>query len=190
MTATKPPVVDAVAYGEFVAGLELTHIWLVSAEIRNNTGPMRPETVHVSAEGVDTSLSISPGGFFAHQKFEVTFVEDAAAEPSASIQVEFGLAYTTEIELTDTLSETFITWNLPLNVWPYFREFVASMTGRMGWDNYTMPAFKAQAPRLRIEQVDSGAALDEQDKTPEAPISPKKTTRKPRETKKFIEQAN
>jgi len=45
--------------------------------------------------------------------------------------------------------------NLPLNTWPYLREFLQNALTRAGWPVYTLPAFKPAAVQLQLKLSDA-----------------------------------
>jgi hypothetical protein len=51
--------------------------------------------------------------------------------------------------MTERIFAVFQTANLPVNIWPYLRELVASITGRMGWLPITLPTLKRGVPPAR-----------------------------------------
>ena len=54
----------------------------------------------------------------------------------------FGLKYSTKTALSESFIEIFKDTNIPLNTWPYFREFAQSMTQRMNIPPLTLPLRK------------------------------------------------
>jgi preprotein translocase subunit SecB len=58
------------------------------------------------------------------------------------IAAAFCLTYATEHPFDDGFFEVFKEISLPLNSWPYFREFVQSMTQRIGIPPLVLPLIK------------------------------------------------
>jgi hypothetical protein len=115
---------------------------LASAKIDNTVGSEAPDRTDVTVNRVSTW---APGGagFLALDKY--TVVLGAPGHPAATIEVTFGLDYRSELVMTDALFTPFEQFNLPLNAWPYAREFVASATARMNWIPFTLPALRLGA---------------------------------------------
>jgi hypothetical protein len=61
-----------------------------------------------------------------------------AAEALVRVRATVEVSYTLESAMTDDLFEVFSQRNLPLNTWPYLREFVQSALSRAGWPVYTL----------------------------------------------------
>lgn len=57
------------------------------------------------------------------------------------ISVTFTLFFSSEINISKDFFDIFKRRNLPVNSWPYFREFVQSMTQRMNIPPVTLPFF-------------------------------------------------
>ena len=68
-------------------------------------------------------------------------VLEKGKELKAKLSVTFCVTYNSKIPMTDELFEEFKDSNLPLNTWPYFREFVHSGVLRMGWPPFIAPIF-------------------------------------------------
>lgn len=60
--------------------------------------------------------------------------------------------------MTEEIFSIFREVNLPVNTWPYLREFLASTFGRFGWEPIIIPAYKVGAkapPRQRRRPGDA-----------------------------------
>lgn len=136
------------AYTSFVQGIELQHIWLMGAEISNLAGPDRPDQVRVTIADGEPETQVFEHRFVVEKPYRVRF-EGAESELIGEITAVFGLEYSTSIPLTDPVWEIFGTHNVPLNAWPYFRELVANLTGRMGWMPLTIPTHKVMPSQGR-----------------------------------------
>ena len=60
------------------------------------------------------------------------------------ISATFCLLYTTDPDFDDDFFDVFKEITLPIVSWPYFREFVQSMTQRMGIPPLTLPLIKSR----------------------------------------------
>ena len=70
--------------------------------------------------------------------------ESSEADPIFQIQASFMLRYGAKsiAEFDDSVFEAFAKTNGVFNAWPYWREFVQSMTLRMGIPGVTIPVFR------------------------------------------------
>ena len=127
-------------YSAFIAQLDVAAVWLRNATIHNHHGPESPE--HARAD-IKATASWEPAaqGFRARHHYEVSLMFDSTR--LADLGVTFGVDYRSERPMTDELFELFGTHNLPVNTWPYLREFVANTLGRMQWIPLTLPAWKS-----------------------------------------------
>jgi hypothetical protein len=64
------------------------------------------------------------------------------------IRAEFEVRYSTAQRMTDEIFNEFGRRNLPLNTWPYFREFVHAALARTGWPVFVLPVYKASGAPL------------------------------------------
>jgi hypothetical protein len=129
-------------YNAFIQQIDLQSVWLASAKVENGVGAEPPDRTDVSINRFST-WGVIEGGFLAFDTY--TIVLGAPRAPAATIEVTFGLDYRSALVMTDALFEPFQQVNLPLNAWPYAREFVASATARMNWVRFTLPALRLDA---------------------------------------------
>lgn len=135
---------DRRAYAAFVGQVELRSIWLRSARIENVFGTTPPDELAISVDG-DSRWEPLPGGFRSFQTYLI-HISSRDATRYADIDVTFVADYDSIQPMTDELFETFGMYNLPLNTWPYLREYAATTVGRMGWLPITLPTFKVGTP--------------------------------------------
>ena len=133
------PVTSVNDYVSFIQQLELVNIWLRSARVTNSTGGITFSQAEVSIEDSSSWKDIEVG-FQAFHKFTATFTD--GKKKLGRIEAEFVADYASDEPMEDELFELFKTNNLPLNTWPYFREYVSSTTGRMQWLPFTLPTRK------------------------------------------------
>lgn len=129
-------------YAKFIEQIELVDIWLQTATIENDQGPNSPSDAslalksHARYEPSETEFE----GFDVAQTYEARF--ERGETLLASVAVTFGLRFQSKQPMTDAVFEVFDEVNLPVNTWPYFREYLAATLGRMGWNPFTLPALK------------------------------------------------
>ncbi|MGE5619719.1 MAG: hypothetical protein ACM3US_10720 [Sphingomonadaceae bacterium] len=138
-------------YAEFIHQIELDRVWLKEASVTNRYGPVRPvpSSNSVKVEGMEWEPTAD--GFRALHRLKVDIrhrgdadedEEEDGARLAAEIRVVFAVDYSSSLPMTDALFSRFRKSNLPLNTWPYLREFVSSMTSRMNWQDYYVPTLK------------------------------------------------
>ena len=180
-------------YAAFIGQIELEAVWLGEAHVFNafgpgldnepvgmyteeggedarGPGPGRPVATDVSTDvAVESSAGWSPyqDGFHAWYQYGLQINRSDGAP--IEIEVVFGLRFRSERPMTSPIFELFKEVNLPVNTWPFLREFVHSMTGRMGWTPITLPALKRGTTAARHPPADQPA-----------PAKRKRTTASPR----------
>lgn len=74
-----------------------------------------------------------------YPSFNLVATPSTKKEYAISLQCTFRLTYYSQEELTLDFLEIFMKRNVPLNAWPYFREFVQNMTQRMNIPPLVLP---------------------------------------------------
>lgn len=135
-------------YPEFIGQLFLNHIHLESARVRRIEGGLRSgvsnvevtESMHWTGADWESYLAGEhiDNGFDVYHKY-VAVVYDDQGNKTARIEAEFSMWYQSFIPMDEETFAIFSKSTVPLNTWPYFREFLSSTIGRMGWEPYFMP---------------------------------------------------
>lgn len=131
-------------YAEFVGQIDLVDLWLVDARIINSRGSRAPRQAALAIATPESDWSNTEGGFDVRFPYSARFLE--GDEVHAEIDVTFGLRFTSRQPMTSGIYSVFERINLPVNTWPFFREFVSTTVGRMGWQAFTLPAHKVGVP--------------------------------------------
>ncbi len=126
-------------YATFIGQIELTNIWLESSRVTNQHGPTAPEQASLAISN-QARFEPAADGFNAYQGYRVRFDESDAV--LAEIEVTFGLRFRSAQPMTDEIFAIFREVNLPVNTWPYLREYISTTMGRMGWMPVALPALK------------------------------------------------
>lgn len=140
-------------YGEFINQVDLRAIWLKHSEITNSAGLVPPAEARFSIED-QSSWTHEPGVGF-RVSITYTVVLRAAATTAMRLTADYELLYSSEIAVTDGMFRIFQRHNLPVNAWPYLREYLANTLGRFGWPPFTLPAFKVNTPPRAEERSSS-----------------------------------
>ena len=151
---TLPPVTVAV-YNEFIDGVELVSIRLAAGEIRAASTPERRRLV----PRIEQQSRFTNEEDHVVVTHELTFAGayDDEAAPAVLIRAELEVRYSSSQRMTNAIFREFRSRNLPLNTWPYFREFVHAALARTGWPVYVLPVYKAaRAPLADSDATDDG----------------------------------
>ncbi len=147
-------------YSEFIAGIELEHLWLAELEVHNHHGPTTPPAGNVRVED-DATWEARDGGFRIYHMYNVVFLAASDAEtPLATLRATYGLEFSSGMPLTEELFTIFSTVNVPVNTWPYLRELVASTLGRFGWQPFALPTMKRLPRRSSRRRSSRGTRAD------------------------------
>lgn len=138
---TKPAVLPE-RYEEFITGLQLVRLRLVSLEAKANVDVPDPRRNAIYLQG-HASYEVQEDGFEAYQTYEVAIRDTDTDTESGKVAVVFALQYETKHsvepdELGD-LFEIFSKTSLLLHVYPYVRQLVQDVTTRMDWPPVILP---------------------------------------------------
>ncbi len=135
---------DFDAYRRFITQVQLQDIWLASSKLENKHGPETPDQVRVAI--TDTaSWTKRDDGFRAMVRYAIRF--KVGARMLASVEATFAADFDSDEPMSEELFQVFAVNNLPLNTWPYVREFTASAVSRMGWTPFTLPVRRINVDR-------------------------------------------
>ncbi|MHB1414451.1 MAG: hypothetical protein ACYC1C_04295 [Chloroflexota bacterium] len=135
-------------YAAFIRQIELTRVWLQDARVTNHHGPSTPKEADIHIHG-DARWEPRTDGFRVFQTYSVDFNHEE--QSLARVEVTFGLQFGSEMPMTEPVFVVFRRANLPVNTWPYLREFLDTMTSRMNWAVFTLPTLKRvpEPPKAR-----------------------------------------
>lgn len=128
-------------YSTFIQQLEISTVYLQSARIENKSGPEAPAAASVLIQGM-SGFTNGQGTIRVLHTYKVRL--HAVNEPDAvffELDASFVVDYRSRLPMTPVIFETFKDVNLPLNTWPYFREYLGSTMARSNWVPYTLPVF-------------------------------------------------
>ncbi len=135
-TVTKPN------YNGFIKGLDIKNIRLVSATIENMDCNYFPSSAVVKWR-MAANFENKDGEINVFHRYNVRVLEQGK-EVKAKMAMKFCVTYNSQAPMTEELFKRFKDSNLPINTWPYFREFVHSIISRMGWPPFIAPTFIRQ----------------------------------------------
>lgn len=127
-------------YADFIGQIELLDVWLVREQVDNRHGPRAPHRAGVAITSPEPAWEDVRGGFDVRFPYNVRFADGDTLH--AELTVTFGLRFSSSQPMTDRIFNVFKDVNLPVNTWPFLREYVSTTLGRMGWQPFTLPALK------------------------------------------------
>lgn len=126
-------------YNGFIRGLGIKDIRLTSAVIENIEYSYMPSKAIIKWR-IAASYENKENRIEVIHRYNVRVLEEGIGL-KAKIKVVFCVTYESETPMNDDYFEIFKTRNLPLNTWPYFREYIHNSLSRMGWPPFIAPAF-------------------------------------------------
>lgn len=142
MTKNRPHPPDPALYGEFLGALELQGIRLQKMDVEAVGEPPEPAKTAFSVSH-NFSSKLNPEKAIITVELGVDFVSNTSGEERGHIRTLFDAIFhrrhDTKCWQDPTCWESFSNGNLPILIWPYFRELVHSTMNRMGWPALILP---------------------------------------------------
>jgi len=153
---SKPQLPSPEQYNQFVGGLELRRVRLVEATVRAIETMPNPSASEVELEQ-QYSFTSADGGFEAMGKFRLKVRARETKAEQGIVEVSFGFLYSSAVkpEASDFAGyfEVFREVNLPINVWPFAREYIHNAMSRMDWPPFTLPLRKVGPTRPKTARA-------------------------------------
>lgn len=156
------PAQSAQEYSNFVKQVEIVTVFLQSARLENRVGPEAPNPANIAIQSKAGFVNLEGTIRLSHTYTVRMHAMDNPDSIHFELDVNFVVDYRSALAMTDAIFATFKDINLPLNTWPYFREYLGSTMARFNWVPYTLPVFvvagtpnatTGRAPRRRKTQV-------------------------------------
>ncbi|RKZ28403.1 hypothetical protein DRQ26_01125, partial [bacterium] len=85
-------------------------------------------------------VEILDDSFVVKDKLTFSIVDKMTRKHIIDIKCTLIVRYKHENGISEEMFEVFKDYNVPINTWPYFREFVSSSIARMGLPPFPLPA--------------------------------------------------
>ena len=127
-------------YREILDGVELRSILLKSLKASVNHQNFTDE-LQISVDS-DAAYIPDEKGFRVESRYVLT-ARNRQRKVVLKVDCVYELDFSSLEEITDKFFEIYREISLPLNVWPFFRELVNSLTARMNLPPVTLPLLKS-----------------------------------------------
>ena len=127
-------------YNDFVSQIDINDIRIVSAKLDYLDYSYFPYNPAVSWR-TKSWYEEKEEEFNVFHRYNVTVSDKETKEAKAKISVTFCVTYSSKLKINEEIFDIFTKRNLILNTWPYFREFIHNIIGRMGWPPLIAPTY-------------------------------------------------
>lgn len=143
-SAPKSVGVSPETYNEFIRQIELSNIYLIQSTIVRDRMPTMQVDVPLkfTIDRKALKFEILEDGFISKIKLDINLLDEESDKPFATIKTVWAAIYISKQEITREIYEVFKERNVPVNIWPYFREYVYSTISRMHLPQLTLPVFR------------------------------------------------
>ncbi len=129
-------------YRDYLEQTELESILLSSCSAKLRKDKFGDSMKHSVSDKVKYDISEPKTARLLHE-YQFVVTRSTKRDFAVKIICEFEVELTSKSEITEDFLEIFSQVNLPLNTWPYFREFIQNMLQRMGLPPLTLPFLKS-----------------------------------------------
>jgi preprotein translocase subunit SecB len=126
-------------YRKILRGIELKNILLSSLKADINH-ELISEGMKINIKD-DATYEIKNDEFVVKNKYSLS-ARNSDNKTVLKIESVFIIVFVSKEEITEEFFEIYKNLSLPLNVWPFFRELVNSITSRMNIPPLTLPLLK------------------------------------------------
>ncbi len=157
--------------------VDLLHVWLIESSLKRTPGTTEGLSYTTSTEA-EADVARDPDRLFLLEKFSLKAVSQKkkGAKPIVDIQATFLLTY--ELKEPEIFPPAhflaFARMNGIYNAWPYWREYVQNVTGRMGLPPLTLPVFRLSDLKFSVGPTGKVVARIDQWQ-PEGPVGKSET---------------
>jgi preprotein translocase subunit SecB len=141
-----PPAYDPASVGRLAGCVSINTIELLGAHFeRADAGPLpATETTAEPEIGIDVRWAMEGEALGCVVTFGTLFPDDAPYELVAEFRVTYDVASVDPLDDDDV--NQFAHWNAVFNVWPYWREYLASTLNRAGLPRFVAPVMRLPPP--------------------------------------------
>jgi len=142
---TEKKEVSPKEYREFIEGIELEDIFFSKAsfELLVSDRDFWREKTGINITENAELLERDSKRFVVSHRYNLVITNHAnRKEKFLKISANLVVEYSTKKEITEEIFQVFKKINLPLNTWPYFREYVHSCMGRLNIPPLILPVLK------------------------------------------------
>ncbi len=129
-------------YKGYLEQTELESISLLSCSARLRKDKFGETMKHSVSDKVKYDIPEPHTAILLHE-YQFIVTPSTKRDFAVKIICEFEVELTSQSKITEDFLEIFSRVNLPMNTWPYFREFVQNMLQRMGLPPFTLPFLKS-----------------------------------------------
>ena len=137
------PKIPPKEYAEFVKGVNLLDIKFESGEFRDNGFDLANagDKIKVKVSRRAEILEKKQFSFRVRDKLSFAVIDPNSRKHLIDIKASLLVEYSSNQEISEEIFEIFREVNVPVNTWPYFREFVHNCLVKMGYPRLVLPAW-------------------------------------------------
>jgi len=128
-------------YKKILDGLQIETFYLQQS--KSFVEPtIKPGDLQIAIEDKATYRNLNDSEVMVEQTYTLKAKDKGKKKTYLTIECTFNVLFSTKHPITDEFFDIYKDTSLPLNTWPFFREFVNNMTARMNIPPLTLPLLK------------------------------------------------
>jgi preprotein translocase subunit SecB len=136
------PKISPEKYADILNGIDLISLYLKSSKCSVDPDDFEESSIQLRVQD-DASFEINENKeVLVIHKYRLSAKKQNSRKRSLYIECEYCLRYSSNEAFSEEFFDIFKKINLPINSWPFFREYAHSMTARMNLPPLTLPLFK------------------------------------------------
>ncbi len=137
------PKIPPKEYADFVKGVDVLDIRFESGEFKDNGFDFASagDKIKVKVSRRAELLEKRQFYFRVRDKLSFAVVDPNSRKHLIDIKASVLVEYSSNQEISEEIFGVFREVNVPVNTWPYFREFVHNCLVRMGYPRLVLPAW-------------------------------------------------
>lgn len=128
-------------YRSILSGVELEELFLEDGKFYLKLENFSPES-NIKIKDNATLESVSKEKVDILHSYTLIVIDKKSRKYCLKIEGNFKVVFSCKKEFTQDFFEAFKRINLPINTWPYFREYVNNITSRMNIPPLTIPLLR------------------------------------------------
>lgn len=131
-------------YVDFVSSLRIRNVRLTNSSCESLARTVKPSDTKVDVDYKSryVVLDDSTGDFEVLAVLRLDFSDIQSGETRGHIEVGLAVHYSSDVAITEQIFNEFDNSSVPVNVWPYMREYVHQTLLRMGWPPFILPPYR------------------------------------------------
>lgn len=143
MSEKENKLIESKVYRKILVGLQLKNLSIMKGKFSSNKENFVPNS-EVDIRDIALFTIESKNSIKIIHNYKLKIENNKNKKNILQIDLSFELVFSSKETFTQEFFDLYKEYSLPINTWPYFREFVSSLIQRMNFPPLTLPLFKSK----------------------------------------------